>query len=154
VCTVLPASIDTPLWQRSANHSGRRIKPLDPVHPPEQVATVILGLARAPQREAFAGATGWVLAAQHAADPELSEAIAGAYARSSLFQDAPAAPTAGAVFEPAVGNGTVDAGWMAADRPGVPAMPFELMAMIAGPGLMAVLPSLHALHRRATTSFR
>ncbi len=75
VCTVCPASIDTPLWQRGANYSGRKIKPLDPVHPPEQVAEVVLELVRHPQREVFAGATGWVLAEQHAADAELTEAF-------------------------------------------------------------------------------
>src|SRR3712207_862018 len=93
VCTVCPSSIDTPLWQRGGNYSGRKIKPLDPVHPTEQVAEVVLELVRAPQREVFAGATGWILAEQHAADPELTEAAAAVFARQSLFQDAPAAPT-------------------------------------------------------------
>lgn len=33
VCTVFPASIDTPLFQQGANYSGRDVKPLSPVYP-------------------------------------------------------------------------------------------------------------------------
>jgi short-subunit dehydrogenase len=61
VCTICPASIDTPLWQREANYSGRKVKSGDPVHPPEQVAEIVVDLVRLPQREVFAGATGWIL---------------------------------------------------------------------------------------------
>jgi short-subunit dehydrogenase len=99
VCTVCPSSIDTPLWQRAANFSGRQIKPLDPVHPVEQVAAVILGLAASPQREVFAGASGWILAEQHHAEPEFTETLAAGVARLSLFQDTPAEPSTGSLFE-------------------------------------------------------
>lgn len=142
VCTVCPASIDTPLWQRGANYSGQKIKPLDPVHPTEQVAGVVVALAQTPQREAFAGATGWVLAEQHAADPELTEAIAAGFAQQSLFQAAPAEPTDGALFQPEAGNGGVSGGWMKPGRPGIPAG--DLPAIFAAPMLLATGPALYA----------
>lgn len=37
VSTVLPAVIDTPLYQHAANYTGRAIKAMNPVYPPEQV---------------------------------------------------------------------------------------------------------------------
>ena len=141
VCTVCPSSIDTPLWQRGGNYSGRKIKPLDPIHPTEQVAEVVLALVRAPQREVFAGATGWILAEQHAAAPELTEAFAAVFARQSLFQDAPAASTEGALFVPEAGNGGVSGGWLDPSRPGIPAG--DLPAIFAAPALLAAGPALY-----------
>jgi short-subunit dehydrogenase len=142
VCTVCPSSIDTPLWQRGGNYSGRKIKPLDPVHPVEQVAAVILGLVRVPRREAFAGATGWILAEQHHADPELTETMASGLARLSLFQDEPAEPTAGSLFEATDHEGGATGGWL---RPGTPGLPTgDLLGLAMGPAL-AMMPAIYSL---------
>lgn len=142
VCTVCPSSIDTPLWQRSANYSGRKIKPLDPVHPVEQVAGIVVGLALAPQREVFAGASGWVLSEQHAAAPELTEDLVGSFVARDLFQDAPAEPNHGSIFEPAAGDDSSTGGWLAPDRPGIPAG--DLPALFAAPGLLAFAPAVYS----------
>jgi short-subunit dehydrogenase len=142
VCTVCPSSIDTPLWQRAANYSGRKVKPLDPVHPVEQVAGVILGLAEHPRREVFAGATGWVLAEQHRAAPEATEAVAARLAPVSLFQDAPAEPTAGSIFDPQDHEGGASGGWMRPDRPGIAVGDLAMVAM--APALVA-MPGMYAM---------
>jgi short-subunit dehydrogenase len=142
VCTVCPSSIDTPLWQRGANYSGRRIKPLDPVHPVEQVAAVMLGLASSPSREVFAGATGWMLAEQHAADPALTEGLAAHYASTSLFQDVPQEATPGSLFAPTDHNGGASGGWMKPDTPGLPLG--DLLGVAVTPALFA-LPAMFAM---------
>ncbi|WP_207919247.1 SDR family oxidoreductase [Methylobacterium segetis] len=142
VCVISPASIDTPLWQRAANYSGRKVKPFDPVHPPEQVAAVMLDLARNPQREAFAGASGWMLAEQHAANPDLTETMVAGYARASLFQDEPAAPTDGVLFKPEDGNSGASGGWMSLNTPGIPTG--DLLPLLMAPGLLAAAPALYA----------
>jgi short-subunit dehydrogenase len=79
VCVLSPSSIDTPLWQRSANYSGREIKPIDPVHLVEQVANVVVNLIRFPQREVFAGASGWMASEQYAAQQAMTEAVIAAF---------------------------------------------------------------------------
>jgi NAD(P)-dependent dehydrogenase (short-subunit alcohol dehydrogenase family) len=38
VCTVLPAAIDTPLFQQGANFTGRAVQPIPPVYSAEKVA--------------------------------------------------------------------------------------------------------------------
>jgi short-subunit dehydrogenase len=141
VCTVSPASIDTPLWQRAGNYTGRKIKPFDPVHPPEQVANVVVALMRSPQREAFAGVSGWMLSEQYAAEPAMTEAVVAAYARQNLFQDEPAAPTDGALFETESGNGDTSGGWSSPERPGIPAG--DTLPLMAAPALLAMAPSLY-----------
>jgi short-subunit dehydrogenase len=139
VCTVCPSSIDTPLWQRAANYSGRKVKPLDPVHPVEQVAAVMLGLARSPRREVFAGATGWILAEQHNADPEVTETLAAGIAQLSLFQVEPAEPTAGSLFTAEDHEGGASGGWM---LPGTPGLPFgDLLGVAMAPAL-AMMPAM------------
>ena len=144
VCVVSPASIDTPLWQRAANYSGRKIKPIDPVYPPEQVADVVMDLVRNPQTEIFAGAAGWMLAEEYAAAPDFTETVMATFTRQSLFQDQPAEPTDGAIFQPEDGNGGTSGGWLDATRPGLPAN--DLASLFAASGLLASAPPLYACH--------
>jgi short-subunit dehydrogenase len=140
VCLVLPSSIDTPLWQRSANYTGHKIKPLDPVHPVEQVAETVLELARSPRREVFAGATGWMLAEQHRAQAEPTEALLAAAAPAMLLQDEPAPAGPGAVLAPDQGNGGASGGWRSQRSPAVKGG--DVYALIGAPALLA-LPALY-----------
>ena len=55
VSTILPASIDTPLFQQAANYVGQPVKAMTPVYPPEKVAAAIVHVARHPMREHFVG---------------------------------------------------------------------------------------------------
>ncbi|HZI12297.1 MAG TPA: SDR family NAD(P)-dependent oxidoreductase [Myxococcus sp.] len=57
VCTVLPAAIDTPLWQHTANYTGWAIRPGEPVYTPERVADAILRVLHQPRPEVFVGPT-------------------------------------------------------------------------------------------------
>jgi short-subunit dehydrogenase len=148
VCVLSPASIDTPLWQRSANYSGRAIKPLDPVHPVEQVATVLVNLIRYPQREVFAGASGWMASEQYAAQPAMTEAVIAAYTQQSLFQDKPAALTDGSLFTPERGNGGTSGEWSSPDRPGLAVG--DTLPLMASPALLAMAPALYTFNLSAS----
>lgn len=55
VTTVLPASIDTAIYQHAANRAGRRWHPLPPVVGPGRVAAAIARAARRPRPEVFVG---------------------------------------------------------------------------------------------------
>jgi short-subunit dehydrogenase len=143
VCVLSPASIDTPLWQRAANYSGRAIKPLDPVHPVEQVANVLVNLILYPQREVFAGASGWMASEQYAAQPAMAEALIAAFTERSLFQDEPAAPTEGSLFKPERGNGGTSGGWSSPDRPGLAVG--DTLPLMASPAFLALTPALYTL---------
>jgi NAD(P)-dependent dehydrogenase (short-subunit alcohol dehydrogenase family) len=63
VCTVMPASIDTPIFQHAANYVGREIKALPPVYAPEQVADEIVRLMTHPKAEVTVGDAGRILQA-------------------------------------------------------------------------------------------
>ncbi len=100
VCTVLPPSVDTPLFQQAANYSGRTPKPMSPVYPVEAVAGAIVRLAERPQREVFVGAIGRMMTLQHALAPGLTERMMARKVEQDHFEDVPAEASAGNLFEP------------------------------------------------------
>jgi NAD(P)-dependent dehydrogenase (short-subunit alcohol dehydrogenase family) len=55
VCSVLPSTIDTPIYQHAANYTSERVHPLPPVVSPHRVARTIVRLARHPRRLAVVG---------------------------------------------------------------------------------------------------
>jgi short-subunit dehydrogenase len=55
VCTVMPASTDTPLFQHAANYTGRPIRPMPPVYSAAFVADTIARVAEHPVREVIVG---------------------------------------------------------------------------------------------------
>ncbi|HET7517366.1 MAG TPA: SDR family NAD(P)-dependent oxidoreductase, partial [Actinomycetes bacterium] len=53
---VMPGPVDTPMFQRAANHTGRQLRAIPPAYAPERVAAAIVGCARRPRRQTTAGA--------------------------------------------------------------------------------------------------
>jgi NAD(P)-dependent dehydrogenase (short-subunit alcohol dehydrogenase family) len=111
VCTVLPASTDTPLFQQGANYTGRAVKPIPPVAAPEAIAALIVKLAEDPQPEVAVDARGRAMALLRAAAPGTFDRLARRIVEREHFSDATAPDSPGNVFEPAAGLGSVDGGW-------------------------------------------
>ena len=137
VCSVLPASIDTPIFQHGANHTRRAVQAMPPVYPPELVARTIVNLARLPRREVYAGTAGRLLGYQAKVAPGLVErVVARAADRSHLSRDRPAAETSGTVFEPVDDGFAATGGWRGAQRQarrraGVAAAGLAALALLA-----------------------
>ncbi len=108
VCTVLPPSVDTPLFQNAANFAGRAVQPVPPVHSPEEVADVIVSLARRPQREAFLGMSKLMVAA-HAIAPGATERLMARTTERRHFQHRRSGASQGNLFGP--GDQSVHGGW-------------------------------------------
>ncbi|MFI7611378.1 SDR family oxidoreductase [Nonomuraea terrae] len=112
VCTVMPAVIDTPLFQHAANRTGRQVRAMPPVYSAERVARAVVGLVRRPRREVVVGPMGRFLVAQARLVPGLTEKMmAGQVERSHLAHEEPAEATHGNLYEPAPGPGSVRGGW-------------------------------------------
>jgi NAD(P)-dependent dehydrogenase (short-subunit alcohol dehydrogenase family) len=101
VCVVLPATIDTPLFQHAANFRRLGIKALPPVYSPDRVARTIVRLATRPRRETFVGTSahlmffGWSLA------PSLAERLyASMVDRRHFAHDHATSDTTGNAFSP------------------------------------------------------
>ena len=136
VCTVMPATIDTPLFQHAANYLGRPPKAMPPVYPAEKVAGTIVRLAERPRREVFVGGSGRILNLQHTLAPGLSERMLARAVDTQHFEDVPAPPAAGNLFEPVLEYPQVSGGWRNAG-------PSRIRRVATAAGLMTV-PALLA----------
>jgi short-subunit dehydrogenase len=112
VCTVMPATIDTPFFDHTANYTGRKAKAMPPVYSAERVARAIVKLVRAPRREVVVGPMGRNLVMQSKMAPGLAERqMAVQVDKTHLYRTKPAPASHGNLFEPAPGTGSVDGGW-------------------------------------------
>jgi short-subunit dehydrogenase len=109
VTTVLPAAVDTPIFDNAANYSGKRLRPLWPIFDVQDVAEGIVACARSPKREITYGRAGRGLEVLYAFLPPLYRRIApGAFMRGTFAHD-PVDETPGNVF--ASGRHEVEGGW-------------------------------------------
>ncbi|WP_128381318.1 SDR family oxidoreductase [Streptomyces cavernae] len=112
VCTVLPATIDTPFFQHAANHTGRRVVPMPPVYPPERTARAVVDVVRVPRREVVVGPVGRALILQSRLASGLVERMMALQVdRTHLSRHDTAAAGPGNLYDPAPGTGSVDGGW-------------------------------------------
>ena len=61
VTTILPSSINTPLFNKSRTKLGVEPHPIPPIYAPELVARAIIHAAQHPTREISVGGAGWML---------------------------------------------------------------------------------------------
>jgi NAD(P)-dependent dehydrogenase (short-subunit alcohol dehydrogenase family) len=117
VCTILPATIDTPIFQHAGNYTGRAVKALPPVYSTDEVAQTVLQLCRNPESEVMVGRSGRMLSVQHTLAPNLGERMmAHMVDRQHLYQDRPAAPHSGNLFKPMPQYAMVSGGWLNAEH--------------------------------------
>ena len=120
VCVVLPAAVDTPLFQHSANYTGRQIKAAPPVYPPSQVVRAILDNLRRPRRETSVGGAGLAMRLAHALMPGAAyDRVTATQVDKSHFAVRQRAEHDGNLFAPA-GDGEVTGGWREPGRESLP----------------------------------
>jgi short-subunit dehydrogenase len=142
VATVLPATIDTPLFHHAANYTGRAPRGMEPVYPAELVAATIVRLAEKPMREAYVGNSGRVLAKLHAIAPGLTERLMGRMVERKHLQDHPAPPTAGNVLQPMAEWTGISGNWR--DEPPDTGRGKAGMALV----VLAALPAAYLVWRK------
>lgn len=111
VCGVYPSFVDSPTQHRSANYTGRELRPVPPVLDPDEVAAAVLGLLEHPRR---AVRLGWHHAAAlpYALAPDTAgHAAARAAERYFLHSGERRADDAGALFAPRELPAAVHGAW-------------------------------------------
>lgn len=112
VCTILPESIDTPIFRHAANYTGREARAVPPIAAPERVARAILRCARHPRREVTVGWTGHLLELGHWLIPEslFSRIVPYVFDLTALGSSA-VETTSGNIFEPMPESNQIDGGY-------------------------------------------
>nr|WP_236646811.1 SDR family NAD(P)-dependent oxidoreductase [Micromonospora acroterricola] len=100
VCLVLPGPVDTPFFERAANHSGRQLRAIPPAYAPERLAAKILACARRPRRQATTGVVSHLALSAHRMAPRVTEALVARWSATFVTKPATAAPGSGSLFEP------------------------------------------------------
>ncbi|MCU1635953.1 MAG: hypothetical protein JWQ68_1192 [Cryobacterium sp.] len=111
VCCVLPATIDTPIYQHAANFTLRRVHPLPPVASPHRVARAIVRIALRPRRQVVVGQIQRVFIPLHAAAPGLYHRGVTAVMNVLALRGGGIAASSGTVFEPQPDTNRVTGGW-------------------------------------------
>ena len=120
VSTVMPATIDTPFFEHSANYVGRALRAMPPVYSPERVARTIRNCARFPRREVFVGNTARLAAQQHKLAPATTERVMTvAVKRLHLYRRRTQPPTPGNLYRPLGQDDGVHGRWHGRGRTAV-----------------------------------
>lgn len=141
VCTLLPAAIDTPIYQHAANVTGRRVGPVDPVYDVARAAQAMVRLAEAPQRELAVGGAVAALNLSKRLAPGTTERLTGRYATRTQFPGGVAADGDGNLF--AALPGAARGGWRPAPTD------TALSLALTGTALLALTMLGPLLRRRA-----
>jgi short-subunit dehydrogenase len=100
VCVVLPATMDTPLFQHAANFTGAPVRAMPPVYSPDRVARAIVSLARTPRREVLVGTSAHVMSALWTLAPALAERLFARMTDVGHLRRGAAPETLGNAFSP------------------------------------------------------
>lgn len=112
VVTVLPPTLDTPIFQHAGNRSGRALRALPPVSPPtDAVAQILAAWKRPGTPERTVTAAGKALVRQHRRHPQAVEATLARQTQLTQFRKEPAAPSTGNLFAPSGEPLAVTGGW-------------------------------------------
>lgn len=111
VCVVTPGSVDTPIYQRAANHLRRLGRPPLPVATPERVARAIVDLAGHPRREVSVGRANAVMRFGFTVLPGVYDLLVGPLMRMAGLTDRTVDPHDGVVFAPDPASEQVHGGW-------------------------------------------
>jgi short-subunit dehydrogenase len=100
VCVVMPGPLDTPMFDRAANHTRRRLRAIPPAISPERVAAAIVGCARRPRTQRPVGVTSRLILIGLRVVPRFTEWSVATYSGTFLITSDEAEDTAGAVMDP------------------------------------------------------
>ncbi len=111
LCTVLPPSVDTPIFQHGANYSGHEVKPMQPVYSARKVADVIVASLVHPQREIHIGFPGPMITALKNVAPAISDMLFSKKVRDDHFMSSPAMDSQGNLKIPDTERNEISGGW-------------------------------------------
>lgn len=110
VCMVMPATIDTPLYQNALSKEGVAPKPAPPIYPPSEVAKAIEKAAVSPTRDVYAGPAGFLFNLSNIFAPAFLDKVLGVVGRPAMLTDEPESPRHNNLDEPLLDTPTTSSG--------------------------------------------
>lgn len=100
VCTILPGSLDTPIFNHAANYTGHAAKPPPPVSSPGRVEKAILRNTRRPRRHVVIGRAQQLASIGHMFFPWAYDSVVPVAMRKLALQNEAEPESEGNVFQP------------------------------------------------------
>ncbi len=110
VSVIYPTSTDTPLFEHTANYTGKAVKPAEPVYQVSDVAEAILDTIQSPRRDVIIGAAKGMSAFRTAAPSTFDRVMSRKMRKGHFLPDRQAA-TEGSLWEPMDQGTGSSAGW-------------------------------------------
>ncbi|WP_150307485.1 SDR family NAD(P)-dependent oxidoreductase [Planctomonas psychrotolerans] len=132
VSLVLPATIDTPIYQQAANYTGGNVHPLPPAVAPERVARVIVRQARRPRPVTYVGRAQRLAEPLRALPTRLYDLSTTATMDVMALRGGTVEPTPGNVLETQPRGNATHGGWR------VPRSRLLALAGVAGAMAIAI----------------
>jgi short-subunit dehydrogenase len=118
VVTVLPPTLDTPIFQHAGNRMGREIKALPPVFPAQKAVDEILAAWKHPRTpERTVTAAGRVMVRRHRRRPTAVEGAVAVQTLVGQFGSSPVAESTGNLFTASQAPVDVTGGWRRRSAP-------------------------------------
>lgn len=133
VCCVLPAVIDTPIFQHAANYMGKRIKAPEPVIPAKRVAKAIVKLTESPKEEVAVGNMARLMRVQRLVLPlKMFDKNMQKMISKKHFKKEPSGPYQGNLYEPLTNWNRVNGDWKAENSKKSTGKTISTISAIAG----------------------
>jgi len=113
--TLLPSTIDTPIYQNGANYTGKRSHPLPPTVSVQRAGRAVVRAALHPKRYRYVGRVQASLVPLQYVFPGLFHLITKPMVETFALRGT-GAPTDGNLYEPADAGNATDGGWVAKRR--------------------------------------
>lgn len=113
VCLVLPATIDTPIYQHAANYTGKRVHPLPPAVSPHRVAKAVLRNAQRPRPVTVVGQIQRTFIPVHSFFPRFYDQCVNPVMDLLALRKDPTPHSSGTVFTPDPSSNQITGNWRA-----------------------------------------
>lgn len=112
VVQIHPQAVDTPIFERAANYSGREVRPIPPLMKPETVAQGVVDCARDPKPEVTYRGFGKAAELLHSLAPGLYQRVVPGGFEAGNYGSGSAPIGANDVMDADHGSRAVSGGWM------------------------------------------
>lgn len=134
VSTILPSTMDTPLFHHAGNFTGKAVQAPPPVYVPEDVAAAVLDCISNPRREVYVGNARQMVSMRMLPG---GERLVAAQVEKRHFQNKAAPSNPGNVFAPMTGFNAVHGGWGGRSQSTRAWTRIATLALVGGSALLA-----------------
>ncbi|MDX5482018.1 MAG: SDR family oxidoreductase [Hymenobacteraceae bacterium] len=116
VCTILPSTVDTPIYEHGANYTGKKIQPPVAVTSAREVAKAIIRVSKNPEKRVYVGSSTTLMRLGRLVIPEFFDKLTYYMTIIREFEEDGVPRSAGNLYRPSPESASISGGWMKKKR--------------------------------------